>query len=137
METLISQSVGQVKFKTSKKCQVIAGKWVSSFTSETIYNASGIDIDHVVALKWAWKHGANNWPKDKRIMFANDPANLISVELRLNRQKGAKGLNEWLPPKNKCQYIVRFLRVSKKYGIKLTASEKALYNSIKKGYCNS
>lgn len=135
METLISQSVGQIRYKTAKQCQVIAGKWISSFTGETIYNASDIDIDHVVALKWAWNHGANNWTKDKRVMFANDPANLISVELRLNRQKGAKGLDEWLPPKNQCQYIVRFLRVSKKYGIKLIASEEALYSSIKQRNC--
>jgi len=136
METLISQSVGQVKFKTGKQCQVIAGKWISSFTGETIYNASDIDIDHVVALKWAWNHGANNWPKDKRVMFANDPTNLISVELRLNRQKGAKGLDEWLPPKNQCQYIVRFLRVSKKYGIQLSSSEESVYSSIKQKYCS-
>jgi hypothetical protein len=135
METLISQSVGQIRYKTVKQCQVIAGKWISSFTGETIYNASDIDIDHVVALKWAWNHGANNWTKDKRVMFANDPANLISVELRLNRQKGAKGLDEWLPPKNQCQYIVRFLRVSKKYRLKLTASEEAIYSLVKQQNC--
>ena len=136
METLISQSVGQIRYKTVKQCQVIAGKWISSFTGETIYNASDIDIDHVVPLKWSWNHGANNWPKDKRVMFANDPANLISVELRLNRQKGAKGLDEWLPPKNQCQYIVRFLRVSKKYGIQLSSSEESVYSSIKQKYCS-
>ena len=136
METLISQSVGQIRYKTAKQCQVIAGKWISPFTGEAIYKASDIDIDHVVALKWAWKHGANNWSKDKRVMFANDPANLISVELRLNRQKGAKGLDEWLPPKNQCQYIVRFLRVSKKYGIKLSTDEESIYTSIKQKYCS-
>ncbi|MGK0235385.1 MAG: hypothetical protein ACI9EK_001921 [Psychroserpens sp.] len=66
MEALISQSVGQIQYKTSKKCKVKLGKWISPFSGKTIYNASDIDIDHVVPLKWAWIHGADTWPKDKR-----------------------------------------------------------------------
>ncbi|MGM0953782.1 MAG: HNH endonuclease family protein [Pseudomonadota bacterium] len=57
-----------------------------------MHDASKIDIDHVVPLKWAWQHGANKWTKEKRERFANDPRNLWSVELSLNSQKGAKGL---------------------------------------------
>jgi len=121
MEALISQSVGQVQYQTSKQCKVKSGKWMSPFTGKAIYNASEIDIDHVVALSWAWKHGANNWSKDKRVKFANDPSNLLSVEASLNRQKGAKGIDKWLPPKNKCQFITRFLRVYKTYGLHLTS----------------
>ena len=40
---------------------------------------------HVVPLKWAWDHGADTWSRDKREKFANDPVNLWSVELSLNR----------------------------------------------------
>jgi hypothetical protein len=137
MEALISQSVGQVHYKTSKQCKVKSGKWISPFSGKTIYNASEIDIDHVVSLKWAWVHGANSWSKNKRVKFANDPANLLSVEARLNRQKGAKGLAKWLPPKNKCQYITRFLRVYKTYGLKLTNAEFSQYARIKKRYCSN
>ena len=135
MEALISQSVGQVKYKTSKQCQVKSGKWISSFTGNTIYNASDIDIDHVVPLKWAWIHGADSWSKEKRVKIANDPANLLSVEASLNRQKGAKGLDEWLPPSNQCQYLVRFIRVYKTYGLTLTSSEASKYAAIKSKYC--
>lgn len=137
MEALISQSVGQVHYKTSKQCKVKSGKWISPFSGKTIYNASEIDIDHVVPLKWAWVHGANSWSKNKRVKFANDPANLLSVEARLNRQKGARGLAKWLPPKNKCQYIARFLRVYKTYGLKLTNAESSEYARIKKRYCSN
>lgn len=136
MEALISQSLGQVQYKSSKECKVKSGKWISPFTGKTIYSASDIDIDHVVPLKWAWVHGADSWSKDKRVKFANDPANLLSVEARLNRQKGAKGLGKWLPPKNQCQYIARFLRVYKTYDLKLTINEGEKYAGIKKHYCS-
>jgi len=137
MEALISQSIGQVQYKTPKQCKVKFGKWISPFTGNIIFKASEIDIDHVVPLAWAWKHGADTWSKRKRVKFANDPANLLSVEASLNRQKGAKGLNNWLPPKNKCQYISRFFRVFKSYGLKLTHSESSLYSTIKVKYCSN
>jgi len=135
MEVLISQSVGLIRYKTSKQCKVVSGKWISLFSGEIIYNASEIDIDHVVPLSWSWKHGSDKWSKNKRVKFANDPANLLSVEASLNRQKSDKGLNEWLPPSNKCQYISRFLRVYKAYSLKLTISENAQYSKLRAQYC--
>jgi hypothetical protein len=137
MEALISQSIGEIQYKSSKKCKVKAGKWISTFTGKTIYSASSIDIDHVVPLSWAWKHGAYKWPKNKRVQFANDPANLLSVEAKLNRQKGDKGMDKWLPPKNKCQYISRFLRVYKKYNLSLTSSESSDYKTTKTQHCKN
>jgi hypothetical protein len=135
METLISQSVGQIQYKSSKQCKVKSGKWISPFTGNVIYSASDIDIDHVVPLSWSWKHGSNAWSKEKRVKFANDPANLLSVEASLNRQKGDKGINKWLPPKNKFQYIARFIIVYKTYDLKLTNSESSQYANIKKQNC--
>ena len=136
MEALIAQSVGQVHFKTSKQCQVRSGKWISPFTGAVIYDASTIDIDHVVPLKWAWLHGANTWSDAKRLAFANDGANLLSVEASLNRSKGAKGIIEWLPPSNQCQYIARFLRVMKTYKLTVSDAELEQMNSIKGSYCS-
>ena len=114
-ETLISMSRSPVQFATDKGCRVISGNWVSPFTSKTILDASKVDIDHVVPLKWAWLNGADKWPHEKRIEFANDSFNLIVVELSLNRQKGAKGLDEWLPPKNQEAHKERFKAVWEKY----------------------
>lgn len=136
VEALIEQSVGNIRYKDENKCQVVGGKWISPYSGETIFNASDIDIDHVVPLKFAWLHGANAWERSTRIKFANDPANLLSVEASLNRQKGAKGLGEWLPPKNQCQYILRFYRIVKLYSVELTSEEKQQYDNIKKQYCN-
>lgn len=135
-EALISQSTGQVRYKDGRQCQVSAGRWISPFTGAVIHDPSKMDIDHVVPLKWAWMHGANRWEKSKREQFANDPANLLSVEARLNRQKGAKGLDQWLPPANQCQYALRFMRVSKTYKLELTPQENTRYTGIVKNACS-
>ncbi|WNC70076.1 HNH endonuclease family protein [Thalassotalea nanhaiensis] len=135
MEVLVAQSVGPVHFKDSRECSVRSGKWISSFTGETLYEASSIDIDHVIPLKWAWDHGASSWSYEQRVAFANDPANLLSVEASLNRSKGAKGLDEWLPPKNQCQYIARFIRVMKKYPLNVGSKKLDSITSLKNSYC--
>ena len=77
----------------------------------------------MVPLKWAWDHGADTWSRDKREKFANDPVNLWSVELSLNRQKGAKGPSEWLPPAGQCGYVARFVRIVKQYRVEPKTEE--------------
>lgn len=134
-EALVAQSVGPVRYKTAKDCQVVSGRWTSPYSGQVIYSASKIDMDHVVPLKWAWSHGAKNWTQTQREALANDPSNLLAVEASLNRQKGAKGLDEWLPPKNQCQYILRFERIVKKYDLTLTASEQTKYPQLQSKYC--
>lgn len=118
-EALIAQSTGQVTFKDQRKCMVRTGRWISMYSGQVIHDATLIDIDHVVPLKWAWDHGANDWTKERRIEFANDPVNLLAVEASLNREKGAKGPDEWQPPTNQCQYRSRFRRVAIKYDLKI------------------
>lgn len=134
-EALIAQSSTEVRFADDRRCRVVTGRWISPFTGEVIQNASEIDIDHVVPLKWAWDHGANTWSDDKRERFANDPVNLWSVELSLNRQKGAQGPEEWLPPAGKCQYVSRFLRIVKVYGLKPSQGEFNRYKQQLADYC--
>ena len=134
-EALIKQSTGPVRFKAGRECQVTAGRWISPYTGAVIHDPSRIDIDHVVPLKWAWEHGADKWPQSKRDRFANDPVNLLSVEASLNRQKGAKGLDEWLPPANQCQYVARFMRVMKAYKLELSPLEAARYANVRQRRC--
>lgn len=106
-------------------CRVLSGRWISPYSGEVILNASVIDLDHVVALKWAWDHGAHRWSTQRREAFANDPVNLQPVEAALNRAKGAKGPDDWLPPKGQCQYVARFKRITMKYALDLTTAEQA------------
>lgn len=134
MEALISQSTNQVRF-AEDNCRVISGRWISPFTGNVIHNASDIDIDHVVPLKWAWEHGADGWDQEKRERFANDPVNLWSVELSLNRQKGAKGPEEWLPPAGQCQYVSRFVRIVKVYDLRPSQNQVDSYRQQLADYC--
>ena len=129
-EALIAQSTTPVRFKSGDECQVAFGRWISPFSGEVIQDATTMDIDHVVPLKWAWDHGANTWTKDKRVRFANDPVNLFSVEASLNRSKGARGLSEWMPPAGKCGYASRFIRVAKIYGLQIPNKERAVQKQV-------
>ncbi|MDG5498932.1 HNH endonuclease family protein [Marinobacter sp. BGYM27] len=135
MEALAAQSTAPVRYATDKKCRVVAGRWISPFTGKVIHDASAIDIDHVVPLKWAWDHGAASWTQEKRERFANDQVNLWSVELSLNRQKGARGPDEWLPPAGQCQYVSRFVRISKVYGLQPSEREVHRFKGQLSNYC--
>ena len=123
-ELLIAQSSTEVRFaKDGDRCRVVTGRWISPFTGNVIQNSGAIEIDHVVALKWAWERGAWQWPDNKRERFANDPVNIMAVEARLNSSKGARGPNEWLPPSGQCGYVARFLRLVKQYDLKPSSPE--------------
>lgn len=104
-------------------CKVISGRWISPFTGNVIMDPAVIDIDHLVPLHFAWYSGAQQWTRDQREKFANDPINLLPVEVSLNRQKGAKGPDKWLPPSGQCQYVARFKRVVLIYKLELQPSE--------------
>lgn len=134
-EALISTSTTTVRFADERRCRVVTGRWISMFTGNVIQNAGDIDIDHVVPLKWAWDHGASSWTKAKREKFANDPVNLIPVEASLNRSKGAQGPESWLPPSGKCQYISRFLRIVKTYGLQPNQAQFSRYKKQLADYC--
>ena len=129
-EALINTSSLPVRFANSEKCRVITGRWISPFTGAVIQNSSDIDIDHVVPLAWAWRHGAEHWPQIKRENFANDPANLWPVEASLNRSKGGSGPDEWLPPENQCQYVARFFRITKIYNLNVSESENTTFREL-------
>jgi hypothetical protein len=122
-EALISTSSTTVRFASEETCRVISGRWVSPFSGQVIQNSSKIDIDHVVPLKGAWEHEANNWSQSERERFANDMANLWPVELSLNRSKGALPPTEWLPPTSQCGYVARFVRIVKQYDLKPSSTE--------------
>ncbi|WP_273208843.1 HNH endonuclease family protein [Marinobacter subterrani] len=84
-EALIATSTTTVRFAESDRCRVVTGRWISPFTGKVIQNAGDIDIDHLLPLAWAWRHGAGQWTRAKRERFANDPVNLWPVEAGLNR----------------------------------------------------
>jgi hypothetical protein len=47
----------------------------------------------------------------------------LPVELSLNRSKGARGPDQWLPPAGQCGYVARFVRIMKQYGLTSSVQE--------------
>ncbi|MET7681918.1 HNH endonuclease family protein [Streptomyces sp. NPDC005423] len=97
--------------------------------------ASLVDIDHLVALSDAWQKGAKYWDASKRIALANDPLNLLAVDASANRGKGDGDTATWLPDDKayRCTYVAHQVAVKKKYGLWVTAAEKA---AMKKALSN-
>ena len=122
-ETLIRHSTKPVRFATARGCRVVTGLWVDVYSDDILYDAGGIDIDHIIPLGWAHTHGAATWGPMKKEAFANDPDNLVPVLARLNRQKGKKGPDEWRPPSNLCGYAARWMAILRKYELVLTVRE--------------
>ena len=114
-------------------CVVESGTLLDPYSGTTINFVKGVtssmevQIDHVVALSNAWQTGAFKLTLEKRTAFANDPDNLLAVQGRLNSQKGDGDAATWLPPLKsiRCAYVTKQIIVKAKYGLWVTAPEKA------------
>ena len=117
----------------SHDCVVLSGVLIDPYSGERINFLRGVatsaevQIDHVVSLSNAWQTGAFKLTEEKRTTFANDPLNLLAVKGRLNSQKGDGDAATWLPPRKsyRCVFVARQVAVKYKYGLWLTAPEKA------------
>lgn len=84
-------------------CVDLTGILADPYTGQTSAFVRGnvssmaVQIDHVVPLGWAWQHGAATWTAEQRIVFANDPSNLLAVSGPANEAKSDKGPGEWMP----------------------------------------
>ena len=122
---------------TDNTCRVLTGRWLDPYTNKVFTQSKDVDIDHLVPLSYAWRHGAFRWSKDKRIKFANDERNLFAVQSSVNREKSDSGPLKWLPPNVgfRCEYILRFERISKTYELKFSDEETLQQNELKDVYC--
>jgi hypothetical protein len=133
-ELLLAGSSVPVTFKSDKQCNVLVGAWYDSYSNETYTISKDLDLDHIIPLKFAHGHGGDKWSRERKKQFANDYDNLLLVNASLNRQKGSKGLDEWLPPHHqyRCEYIDKFNAVMTKYDLSYIPSEKRIINRMVK-----
>lgn len=106
-------------------CYVAAGKWIDLYSGNTVANPSSLDLDHIVPLSYAARHGGQSWNSETKKKFANDlDNNLLIVSARENRAKSDKGPSQYMPADENfhCQYAIRWIDVTNKY--KLTITEK-------------
>jgi hypothetical protein len=119
---------------TSKKgCRIKSGSWDDYYYPETISDMKQIDVDHLIPLKHAYDTGGANWSPEKKEQFANDPENLVITNKKYNREKGAKGIDQWLPVNKAyaCKYVRDWIKVKKKYGLNLLKDELGTIHQIK------
>ena len=99
-----------VAFATEHERRVVSGRWRCRFSGDWILDAGDLDIDHLVPLAEAWESGAYDWTEEKRKRYANGVGVkswkrswLLPVCSGLNRSKGARRPDEWLPPNESYQ----------------------------------
>ena len=137
-ELLIARSLQPVELRPDG-CLVLRGSWIDQYSSELQHQASEVDIDHLVPLKFAWDRGAWGWTADKMAQFANDPTNLVITQKSLNRSKGSNGPLNWLPPNEaiKCAYVNNFIVVMQLYSLSLNEYKTLLLNELRLTVCNA
>jgi uncharacterized protein DUF1524/excalibur calcium-binding domain-containing protein len=114
----------------TRSCVVLTGTLPDPYLGSDIAFARGaddqVDIDHVVALGNAWATGADRFDVRRRAALANDPLNLLAVDLHSNRSKGDGDAATWLPPSKRfrCAYVARQIAVKAKYGLWVTPPER-------------
>jgi len=129
-EVLISEAI--VKPKVDKKCKITGGKWLSAYDKKSVFNASQLDVDHLVPLAEAWRSGAWAWTAEQRQDFANDLIDkraLIAVTLTTNRSKGDKDISEWVPKVNSCGYVQNWIAIKIRYSLTYDTKEAVALSS--------
>jgi hypothetical protein len=130
---VLARDLTDVTYKPgTRDCVVLSGTLADPYSGTTIEFLRGQDtsplvqIDHVVALADAWQKGAQAWDEATRVVFANDPLNLLAVDGALNRQKGSGDAATWLPPNRgfRCAYVARQVAVKLAYGLWVTPAER-------------
>ncbi|MGH3943233.1 MAG: HNH endonuclease family protein [Pseudonocardiaceae bacterium] len=110
--------------QTGPDCSPTSGSWLSPYDGATWFDASDVDIDHVVPLAEAWRSGASEWTQPQRQSFANDlnGPQLIAVTDNLNQAKGDRSPDQWRPPLMSYWCVYASMWTDVKHTWKLTAT---------------
>ena len=125
----------------TRGCLVLRGTLRDPYTGKAISFVRGpgtstaVQVDHVVALSDAWQKGAGQWSAPMRARFANDSLNLLAVDGPTNGRKRDSDAATWLPPAKgyRCAFVARQVAVKAKYGLWMTAAEKAATQRVLTG----
>jgi len=134
-EVLKSESTA----RTTGRCDITRGRWVSVYDGRVVRASSKLDIDHMVPLAEAWDSGARRWNADTRKRFANDlgdTRSLIAVTASTNRSKSDRDPAQWLPQRNRCLYVRHWVAVKTRWGLKVDRPEKRALRRQARGCAN-
>ncbi|MFD0705661.1 HNH endonuclease family protein [Alloscardovia venturai] len=131
-EDVLARDLQDVKYKWPSTCKVRSGVLHDPYTGTTINfvrgknTSSAVQIDHVVALRNAWRSGAYKWDHAKKVQYANDMYNLLAVDGPANQNKGDGSADQWIPDNKSyaCAYVARQIGVKARYNLTVTTNEK-------------
>lgn len=115
------------------KCKIPTATLLDPYTGESTTGAtSKFQVDHVVALADSWRSGADEWTPEKRLAFANDPAELALTTAKVNASKNDRGPDEWAPVSKAaaCVYGRRYTAIKFKWGLTFTPSQRKAVNDL-------
>ena len=97
------------------------------YTATSPHCLSGVDRDHLVALKEVHDSGGHAWSSSRKRDFYNDLNNLYVMPSGENRSKGARDFAEWQPRVGVCRYAREYIATKKRWGLSVDEREhKAL-----------
>ena len=124
-EILVITSRAPVSYTNPRNCEVRLGEWFDEYTGETFTVAAQIDIDHVIPLRYAHNQGGDAWPPEKKLMFANDPVNIMLTERSEIRRKNERGPSRYLPREEyQCDYVRQWQAIAEKYDLRLANADR-------------
>lgn len=113
-------------------CEVTEGTWISPYEvpngkDEVFTDPGALDIDHVIPLGYAAKHGGQGWTPEVKQSFANDLTQLLVTSAKENRGKSDKGPGEYMPPNGAfaCTYSTIWVKTASKYKLSIDPADKA------------
>lgn len=140
-KVLIRDSKTEVAFN-SRGCTVVSGNWDEPYTGREVYQASDIQIDHLVPLKNAYLSGAYKWNYSKRCLYANFMGNafhLIAADASQNMKKGDRTPEGFMPQNSAyaCSYLAQWLKIKLIWNLGLTPSEKeGVVSLVEQNHCD-
>ena len=103
------------------------GSYLGAYTGTRLATRDGLQIDHIVARKYACENGGASWSGETVRAFVNDRENLIGVTAGENSRKSDKGPADYLPARWRCEYAAAWRALVSRYGLTLpTRDDTAL-----------
>jgi len=136
-EVLAAESTVPVTWD-ERGCRVLSGSWLCPYTGKTITDPGLLDVDHVVALREVHYSGGYGWTKEHKnhyFNFLDNPDHLRAVDRSANRSKGSRQPHEWLPAKNRCQYLRDWVTIKLAWSLELDCDEARAMSALLVEFC--
>jgi hypothetical protein len=137
-DVLARDLVDVVLSSSGDACTVVAGHLQDAYTGRGIdftrgaRTSAAVQIDHLVPLSWAWRHGAWAWSDERRERLATDVDELQAVDGPTNQDKSDQGPATWLPPDPayRCLYVTRYAFIVSRYRLGIDDADRAAVDRV-------